>query len=98
MEWRDGSTSWLPLKEIKETKGVELARYGKDNHLLDEPAFAWWAPHILRKESRLIKNTVLRHKRRGHKFGIKVPTTIEEALELNKLNGNDLWERRLARR
>ena len=26
-----------------------------------------------------------------HKFGIKVPTTVEEALTLDKENGNDLW-------
>ena len=26
-----------------------------------------------------------------HKFGIKVPKTVEEALTLDKKNGNDLW-------
>ena len=26
-----------------------------------------------------------------HKFGIKVPKTVEEALGLDKENGNDLW-------
>ena len=41
VEWKDGSTSWLPLKEVKETNSVDLAQYGKDNMLLDEPAFAW---------------------------------------------------------
>ena len=28
-----------------------------------------------------------------HKFGIKVPKTVEEALTLDKENGNDLWRK-----
>ena len=97
VEWRDGSTSWLPLKEVKETNPVDLAQYGKDNHLIDEPAFAWWAPHILKKQSRLIKNTISRHKRRGYKFGIRIPTSVEEALELDKANGNTFWRDAIAK-
>jgi hypothetical protein len=31
MEWKDGTTSWIPLKELKETNGVGVAEY----------AFAW---------------------------------------------------------
>ena len=45
VEWRDGTASWLPLKEVKETNSVDLAQYAKDNSIIDEPAFAWWAPH-----------------------------------------------------
>jgi hypothetical protein len=48
-EWKDGTTSWLPLKELKETNGVEVAQYARDNRLLEEPAFAWWAPHYLKR-------------------------------------------------
>jgi hypothetical protein len=31
VEWKDGSTSWLPLKEIKETNIVDVAQYAVDN-------------------------------------------------------------------
>ena len=92
VEWRDSATSWLPLKEIKETNSVELARYGKDNHLLDEPVFAWWVPHNLKKQDRLIKSAVSRHKRKGYKFGIRIPTTVEEALELDEASENTFRE------
>ena len=43
----------------------------------------------------MIKNAVSRHRRRGYKFGIRVPTTVAEALELDRLNGNDYWEEAL---
>jgi Reverse transcriptase (RNA-dependent DNA polymerase) len=91
IEWRDGTTSWLPLKEVKETNAVEVARYAKDNNIIDEPAFVWWAPHVLKKMTRLIKLSKSRHIRRGYKFGIKVPNTVEEALQLDKENDNTLW-------
>jgi hypothetical protein len=48
--WNDGSTSWLPLKDIKASNPVELAEYVVANKLQDEPAFAWWAPHVIRKK------------------------------------------------
>jgi hypothetical protein len=48
VEWKDGTSSWIPLKELKETNGVETAQYAKDNNLMEEPAFAWWAPYYLK--------------------------------------------------
>jgi hypothetical protein len=81
VEWKDGQTSWLPLKELKETNAVDVAQYAKDNRLLEEPALAWWAPHVLKKLHRLIKLTKSRQVRRGYKFGIRVPTSVKEALD-----------------
>ena len=39
VEWKDGTTSWLPLKTIKETNAVDIAEYAKQNGLQDEPGF-----------------------------------------------------------
>jgi hypothetical protein len=91
VEWKDGTTSWLPLKESKETNGVEVAQYANDNRLIEEPAFTWCAPHYLKKMKRLIKLSKTRHVRNGYKFGICVPNTIEEAIALDIENNNTLW-------
>ena len=91
IEWKDGSTSWVTLKELKETNAVELAQYAKDNRLIEEPAFDWWAPHVLKKMIRLIKMSKARQVRKGFKFGIRIPTSVAEALELDKENGNTFW-------
>jgi hypothetical protein len=93
VEWKDGTSSWIPLKELKETNGVETARYDtKDNNLIEEPAFAWWAPHYLKKLHRLIKLSKSRHIRKGFKFGIRIPNSIAEALAFDCENGSTLWE------
>ena len=91
IEWKDGSTSWVPLKELKETNAVELAQYAQDNRIIDEPAFDWWAPYALKKMKRLIKLSKSRQVRKGYKFGIRIPTTVAEALALDKENGNTFW-------
>lgn len=91
VEWRDGSTTWMTLKDLKETNPVEVAEYARDNRIIDEPAFTWWAPYVLRKKQRLIKLTKKRHVRKGFKFGIQLPHTVDEALRLDAQNGNTYW-------
>ena len=82
VEWADGSTSWLPLKQLKETNSVETAQYAQDNRIIEEPAFDWWAMHVLKRRTRLIKMSQSRHKRSGYKFGIRIPRSTAEALEI----------------
>jgi hypothetical protein len=92
IEWKDGTTSWIPLKELKETSPVEVAQYAVDNRIIEEPAFAWWAPRYLKHKKRLIKLSKTRHVRKGYKIGIWIPNTIEEAIALDVANGNTLWQ------
>lgn len=91
VEWRDGSTTWIPLKELKESNPVEVAEYARDNRIIDEAAFDWWAPHVIRKKQRLIKMSKKRHVRKGFKFGIQLPRNVDEALKLDGINGNTYW-------
>ena len=46
VEWRDGSSDWVSLKDLKDSYPVELAVYAKENSLEDEPAFVWWVPCV----------------------------------------------------
>ena len=59
-----------------------------------EPAFNWWVMHVLKKRDRiisLVKQRVPRYLKRSHKFGIEVPTSVKDALELDRKNGNTFW-------
>ena len=89
--WRDGSEQWVPLKDIKESNPVEVAEYARAARIHEEPAFAWWVPFTLRKRDRIIAAVQHRVRRQTHKYGIKVPRTVEEAYKLDKENGNTLW-------
>jgi hypothetical protein len=37
VEWRDGSTTWVPLSELKESNPVEVAEYAVANKIAEEP-------------------------------------------------------------
>ena len=54
VQWKDGTNSWLPLKEFKESNPVQVAKYAQSAQLLDLPAFPWWAPHTLNKRDNII--------------------------------------------
>ena len=53
VEWKDGSTDWVLLKDLKESYPVELAHYAVNRSIQDEPAFAWWVTYVMKKEKRI---------------------------------------------
>ena len=91
VEWRDGSSDWVSLKDLKHSYPVELAIYAKDRKIDDEPAFAWWVPYVLRKQKRILQKAKSKYWARTHKYGIRIPKTIKEAMEIDRENGNTLW-------
>ena len=97
VEWDGGSTSWEPLSHMASQDPVTLARYAKDNELLDEPGWKRFK-QIARRDKRYIRmlrqaNLAKDKKAEKYKFGVKVPRTAKEALKLDELNGNSLWQR-----
>ena len=90
--WKDGTSSWVPLKVLKESNPVEVAEYVTALGLADEPAFAWWVPYTLKKRDRIIASIQSRVKKRDCKYGIQIPRTIKEAKILDERNGNTLWQ------
>ena len=43
------STTWAPLKDLKESNPVDIAEYVLGNRISEESAFAWWVPYTLKK-------------------------------------------------
>ena len=92
VEFKDSTTAWIPLKEVKESNPLEMADYAVANKIAEEPAFAWWVPTVLRKRKRMINAVKKKYWRTTHKFGIRLPHSVKEALEIDKANGNTYWE------
>jgi hypothetical protein len=89
--WKDGRCDWIPLKELKEGNPVEVAEYAINNGIDDKPAFAWWVPITIRKRNRIISKLKSRYWMTTHKFGIRVPKSVEEALQIDQATGTDFW-------
>jgi hypothetical protein len=93
-QWKDGSTSWENLADLKESHPLETAEYAVTQDIDRKPAFDWWVPHVLKKRDRIISlvcKWTTRYLKRTHKFGIEVPKTVKEALALDRKNGSTLW-------
>ena len=91
IQWKDGSSTWEKLKDVKNSYPVQLAEYSIQRKISEEPAFAWWVPHVIKKQERIISKVKSKYWLRTHKFGIAVPKTVEEAMRLDQENGNTLW-------
>ena len=93
VEWKDKTTNWIPLKDLKASNPVELAEYAVANKLLEEPAFAWWAKDVLRRRNRIISKVKSRYWKTTHKFGFKLPHSVEEALKIDEETETDYWRK-----
>ena len=93
VRWKDESTSWVDLKDLKDSHPVLLAEYAVANKLVSEPAFSWWVPYTLKKKDRIIKAMKKkRYFRKMEKFGLELPKTVQRALEIDRETGTKFWE------
>ena len=85
-QWKDGTTTWHKMKDIKDSYPVQLAEFVIQNKLEDEPAFAWWVNYTVKKKNRIISKIKSKYWERTHKYGIRIPKTVKEALEIDAEN------------
>jgi hypothetical protein len=92
VEWKDGTISWERLADLKESNPVEVAEYAATKSLFNTTSFIWWAPHFLRKRTRIIAAVTKSYHKRTHKFGIEVPKSWDDCVKLDKENDNTIWQ------
>jgi len=97
VEWKDGSTSWERLRDLKESFPIEVADYAIANNIHEEPAFSWWVKNVLRRRKKVIASTSTKYIKRTHRFGLEIPKTVKRALEIDTENGNRMWRDAIAK-
>ena len=53
-QWKDSSTSWEKLSNLKESHPVYIAEFAVVQEIDRKPTFNWWVSTCLRKEIRLL--------------------------------------------
>ena len=91
VKWESGETTFIALKDIKESNPIEIAEYAKAHGIDKEPAFAWWIPSAIKRRNVKISKAATRI-RKKMKFGISIPDNYEEAVDLDRENGNTYWQ------
>ena len=93
VQWKDESTSWMSVTDVRDANPVELAEYAVANKINHEPAFAWWVPYTLKKRNRIISRVKSKYWKTTHKYGIRIPKSPQEAVRLDRENdGNRFWQ------
>ena len=67
--WKDGSTNWIPLKDMYSSNPLETAKFAVACQLQDEPVFAWWVDNILKARNHIInkiKSRLLKYKQQHY--------------------------------
>ena len=91
VNWKDGSSDWVKLNDLKDSYPVQIAEYAVANRIAEEPAFRWWVQSVLRKRNRIVAKMKSRYWKTTHKFGVRVPKTVEEALAIDEETGTNFW-------
>ena len=67
---KDESTDWIQLKDVKDSKLVEVTECVVENCIQDEPAFAWWVSKVLRRRNCIISKVKYKYWRMTRDFGV----------------------------
>jgi hypothetical protein len=92
IKWKDGSTSWEHLKDIKESFLTLVAEFAITQGIHDLPGFRWWVPQTMKRHNRIVSNIKTRFKKKTHKYGIQVPMSVEEEYQIDCDTNTDYWQ------
>ena len=77
---------------LKESNPVDVADFAFARNLQDEPAFAWWVHHVIKKRDAIVSAVSNRVRQTTHKYGIEVPRSVAEAKDIDARNNNRYWQ------
>jgi hypothetical protein len=97
VSWADGTSSWLPLADVKESNPIEAAEYAVSRSLDKEPAFRWWVRQTLRKRDRWVCKIKTRYWKQTHKYGIELPKSVRQGLAIDARTGTTFWRDAIAK-
>ena len=86
VQWKDCSTTWNDLKDVKESYPVHLAEYANYNGYSDEPVFTWWVKSLMKKRDIILSKVKSKYWVRTQKYGIRVPKDVREARKIDTEN------------
>jgi hypothetical protein len=72
---------------------VQLAEYAVASWLNKELVFAWWVPAILGHRNRNVSKIKSKYWTQTHKYGVLVPKSVKQALQLDAKEGTTMrWD------
>lgn len=92
IQWKDGGSHWVLLKDMTNIYPVELAEYTMSAQIYHIPAYAWWALYTLKKQTRILAKLKSKYWIWTHKYECEIPKTIADAIQIDTENKNRVWQ------
>ena len=54
IQWKDGSTTWVTVKDMKNSYPVRMKTFAVQRCISGDPEFACWIQHVVEKGNRII--------------------------------------------
>ena len=95
IKWEDNTITREPLSVIATDDPVSCALYAKEHGLLNKHGWTRFK-RIAKNEKklkRMVNQACLKSVRHGviYQFGVQVPRSVKQALQLDEKNGNNAW-------
>ena len=81
----------MTLKYMKNSYPVQMVKYAVHRRTLGDPLFTCWIRHVLEKRNFIIGKLKRKYWIRTHRFGVKIPKSVEETKEFDEENDDTLW-------
>ena len=93
--WENDEQTWETFTSIKQTDPITLSKYAHEKNMINTPGWKWCKrysknPKKFINISKLFANKRL-NKGKKYKFGVEIPRNLKHALELDRINQNNLW-------
>jgi hypothetical protein len=93
--WTTGEESWEDLSWIGAQDPITIAKYAKAHSLLNKPGWKQFKKMVNQEKmfSRMLKQAnATKSSAPTMKFGIEVPRNYKDALRIDAINNNKLWQ------
>ena len=67
------ATTWIKLKDAKDSYPLDLADYMIDHGIDSLPVFQWWVPYFIKKRDCILVKTKVCYWQTTHKYGLETP-------------------------
>ena len=84
IQWKDGSTNWVTLKDTNHSYPVEFADYAKRMNIGDEPELSWWVPYVQKKREIILSKVRSKYWKQTHKYEIRLLKSVKETYALDE--------------
>jgi hypothetical protein len=93
--WSNGEETWVRVDALLVDEPIILTEYARKNRLQSQPHWKWTIDYANLEEEALAIAQVFKVSSRmdkQYKFGIEVPRSVKDAVRLDKINNNKLWQ------